>query len=354
MGHASDGPPPEAGRKPRGRHRRPAAAALSPNDLRWWWNRVTKTVLGVGALATAVGAVLALFASHATANSAHFASVQLLSPASLSEFEQRSAMSRYSTAVPRVSRPLLAATELDSPPPDGTEVPPTASPVSPVTSPSTSPVVPSGTTEPPGTASPGPTPSGGSPSTSPSPPVPSATTPTRTSGEIKTTPPPNVSPAEVRAYACAVADRADMGTPGDCDQEVVLAEAMDGRGDALPVKAAARRISGVLGHTRTAIGPHRIAEPVGELVSVDLELIGLKDQPVLLSWSIYQVGGKASLYGNWLHDFAAYRLQASTDDDTGSVLMWVPLPRVPGPYFLRLTLSAYGTSLASDDTGTFK
>ena len=332
MGSASDVPPPGADHEPRGRHRRSAPAGLSPNDLRWWWNRVTKTILAVGALATAVGAVLALFASHATMNSALFASVQLLSPASLSDFEQRSALSRYSAAVPQAGRPQLAATQLDSPPPDGTEVPPTASPVSPVTSPATSPVVPSGTTEPSGTASPGPTPSGGSRSMSPSPLTPSATIPASKTGNFKTTPPVNVSPAEVRAYACAVALKANIGTGGDCDQKVVLAEAMDGRGDALPVEAAARRIAGVLGHTRTAIGPHRTAEPMGELVSVNLELIGLKGQPVSLSWSIYQVGGKASLYGNWLHDFTAYRLQASTDDDTGSVLMWVPLPRLPGPW----------------------
>ncbi len=110
----------------------------------------------------------------------------------------------------------------------------------------------------------------------------------------------------------------------------------------------------MLRHTRTVTSPHKAPEPVGELVSVNLELIGLKGQPVFLSWSIYQVGGKVNLYGDWLRNFVAYRLQATTDDDTGSVMMWVPLPKTPGPYFLRLTLSTGNTSLASDDTGTFR
>lgn len=78
MGSGSDLPTSGVGHQGPGRHRHPDAK-LSPNDLRWWWNRATKSILGAGALATAVGAVLALFASHATANSAHFANANLAS-----------------------------------------------------------------------------------------------------------------------------------------------------------------------------------------------------------------------------------------------------------------------------------
>jgi hypothetical protein len=94
---------------------------------------------------------------------------------------------------------------------------------------------------------------------------------------------------------------------------------------------------------------------MGELVSVDMELAGLQGQPVLLSWSIFQQdGGQNHLSGNWRGNFIAYRLKATTNDDTGAVEMWIPLPRQPGPYLVRVTITTTGgISLASLDSGPF-
>jgi len=95
-------------------------------------------------------------------------------------------------------------------------------------------------------------------------------------------------------------------------------------------------------------------QPLGELLSADVELAGLQSQPVLLSWSIFQEGGQNHLPENWLGNFVAYRLEATTNDDTGTLEMWIPLPKQPGPYFVRLTMTTIGgVSLASMDSGPF-
>ena len=94
-------------------------------------------------------------------------------------------------------------------------------------------------------------------------------------------------------------------------------------------------------------------QPLGELVSVDLELAGLKGQPVFLSWWIFQKGGPSHLSGRWLGNFVAYRLEAKTNDDTGTLEMWVPLPKQNGPYFIRVTLTTGKASLASMNSGPF-
>ncbi len=101
-------------------------------------------------------------------------------------------------------------------------------------------------------------------------------------------------------------------------------------------------------------GPTSERQPLGELLSVDMELAGLQGQPMLLSWSIFQEGGQSHMSRNWLGNFAAYRLEATTSDDSGTLEMWIPLPRQPGPYFVRLTIATTGgVSLASMDSGPF-
>ena len=88
-------------------------------------------------------------------------------------------------------------------------------------------------------------------------------------------------------------------------------------------------------------------------MSVKVELAGLRGQPVFLSWSIFQKGGQTNLFGKWLSDFAAYRLEATTNDATGTLKMWIPLPKLPGPYFIHLSLTTDGASLASTNSGPF-
>jgi hypothetical protein len=94
-------------------------------------------------------------------------------------------------------------------------------------------------------------------------------------------------------------------------------------------------------------------EPLGVVVSADLELAGLRGKPVLLSWSMWQQGGKKRLYGNWLNNNLAYRLKATTDQDTTTLDLWVPLPKSRGPYFIRVSLTTAESVLASADSPLF-
>jgi hypothetical protein len=176
------------------------------------------------------------------------------------------------------------------------------------------------------------------------------------------------------AYARKVAHLAenDPTVPFDVKQEIealvrsdalsiVGSMASDENGSPVPPEVAAKRIIGVLGHTRTVSetpnnhnsGSRNESEPLGELISLNMELVGLRGQPVFLSWSIFQTGGHNSMFGKWVKNFVAYRLVATTDDDTGSLDMWIPLPKVTGPYFIQLKLTTGGADLASMDSDPF-
>ncbi len=154
---------------------------------------------------------------------------------------------------------------------------------------------------------------------------------------------------------------------GECPQLVFITP-VNSHDVPVSAVAAASSIIGILGQTRTVNAPpsgpsgapsgpsgapNAQKDPLGELVNVNLELVGLRGQPVLLSWSIFQGGSHTNLFGKWLRDFAAYRLEATTNDDTATLEMWIPLPKLPGPYFIHLSLTTDGVGLASANSDMF-
>ena len=206
-----------------GRSSRPPARRANPPQsppLRWW-NRITKIILGAGALATAIAAVLALvlphLPSHPQENVARFVSVQALSPTPLSQYLQRSAASQTQSA----DRPknfhlrlVVAVSGQTSPPsiqggtasnvppsPSATTLPPSPSATAPTPSPSaTTPTLsPSATALPPSPSATVPTPSPSattlppSPSATALPPSPSATAPTPSPSATTPTPSPSAT-----------------------------------------------------------------------------------------------------------------------------------------------------------------
>jgi hypothetical protein len=141
--------------------------------------------------------------------------------------------------------------------------------------------------------------------------------------------------------------------------EFVIITSVDKHDNPVPQAVVADSIIGVLGQTQTAPSsqsgtPSSTRDPLGELVSANLELVGLRGQPVLLAWSIFQQGDKANPFGKWLGgDFVVDRLEATTNDDTTALEMWIPLPKLPGPFVIRLSLSTDGADLASADSSPF-
>lgn len=341
------------------------------------WNRATKVILGAGALATAIAAVVALavrfLPSPEHENVARFLSVQPLSQLPLNQFQQRSAAFGTQSAGRGIGATLAAAvtgrssspsaqsnpTDQPTPSPSVATPLPTASPQpSPTVSPSSTPT-PAPTASPSGTASPAtvsPTQTG---------------TPTGSqAGRILFPPPPGMSPTgESRVGADLVRVVAgedpglDLAHCPECSDRFLHMGALDPNGHNRPLQKAAATIAHVLRDSQSVLAPagpgsqgtgvRNKRVPLGELVSVNLELAGLRGQPVFLSWSIFQESGRNRLFGNWLNSFVAYRLEATTEDDTGTVEMWIPLPKVPGPYFIRISLSTDGASLTSMNSGPF-
>ena len=365
---------------------------------------VTKIIISIGALAGAITAVLALILpllpKPSPENVARFVSVRTLSQVTLSEFPQRSAVFGLQSAGHRQRQgPALAVATVgqSSPPPTGQgDAGTTPSPTPSVTTPSPTPSVtvppptPSvttptstWTTPPPcatsstETASPSGTPSmhcTAPPTVTASPSVPSSPTETSSpTGAIKSLPPVGMSPLEAVAYASRVAGLVENLAPklvlppfnckgSECPViRLLRIGCTTPLGQVVKVPACAHTIAGILKDSASepaesdsqGNGGRAKKQPLGELVSVNLQLVGLQGQPVFLSWSIFQERGPSHLSGKWLKNFVAYRLEATTADDTGTLEMWIPLPRKHGPYFVRLTLTTGGASLASTDSGPF-
>lgn len=343
------------------------------------WNRVTKVILGAGALATAIAAVLALavrfLPSPEHENVARFLSVQPLSQLPLNQYQQRSAAFGTQSAGRRGHGATLAAAVAGQSSSPSAQPNPTAEPTPspsdatplPTASPQPSPTVsPNETVSPVGTASPGETPS---PGTTVSP-TPTASPTASPPGRILALPAGGMSFQGALQYSNHTAYLIKVQDPGlnfvsctGCNLYILHVGATEQNGKNRSPSEAANVVANVLNDTQTVPAPARTGsqgaghnarrQPLGELVSVNMELAGLQGQPVFLSWSIFQESGHNRLFGKWLSNFVAYRLEATTENDTGTLEMWIPLPKPPGPYFIRVSLSSDGASLTSMDSGPF-
>ena len=374
---------------------------------------VTKIIIGAGTLAGAITGILTLVSSLSPKpvpeNIGRFISVQPLSQVPLSEYPQRSAVFKLQSAKgPRELGPLLAmavvrqsspsslqndATTTPTPSPSFTTSTPSPSATTSMPSPSAIVSTPTGTPSstctssstamppPTGTPSPSCTPSSTG-TASPSAPGSSTGAPT---GGIKSLPPLGMSPHDAVVYAnnvAAIVQKSDPGISLNCGDSPCVAFMAEvctdpTSGQIVTLSNCASAIfrgikdfngfrldsgsqgsggsgsQGSGGSGSQGSGGSTKRQPLGELVSVDLELAGLKGQPVFLSWAIFQKEGPSHLSGRWLSNFVAYRLEAKTNDDTGTLEMWVPLPKQKGPYFIRVTLTTGGANLASMNSNPF-
>lgn len=140
-------------------------------------------------------------------------------------------------------------------------------------------------------------------------------------------------------------------------EQIMLATCTKVNGQPASLRVCAYDVAGLLDRSASAMAPSSRGtadpQPLGELVSVDIRAGGLQGQSLNLAWSIFPQNQTRHLSGKWLHSYNAYRLEPTTNDDTGSFEIWVPLPRQPGPYFVRLTLTTDGEGLASKESGPF-
>lgn len=159
----------------------------------------------------------------------------------------------------------------------------------------------------------------------PPPAAPSSTDPPGRSGE---SPRPGVAPAV---------------PSGELPENAIAAAAASGpRNETMTARTAARRVVRFLRQVRTlpitTTSGRRQWEPVGALVDVDLELAGLRGEQVVLRWQVIRVGDTEPLFGRWLHQVEARTVTPEADHATATVQLWVPLPKGPGPYVVRVAV----------------
>jgi hypothetical protein len=327
-----------------------------------WWKRVNVAILGAGALAGAILAIVALVAllvpddEPDPENSARFTGVNVVPSVPLSEYRQRTTLAPLGpaaeaagpTAAPEL-RPASAAGGGQTAPPTTTPAPGTSRGSSTTTGPSTTAArstssVRTSTTRATTTTS-GPPPSTGGPSTSGEPVVDPSGSDWVNDGGSGGGGDQGRTPSTIFSSVCAAS-----ACPESADdlESMIVANSVDVDGNPVPPDVAAERVLEILRNARTDGD-----EPLGVVVTTDVELVGLRDAPVFLTWEMFQYGGSTRLHGEWLNENLAYRLEPTTDHDTATLDLWIPLPPDPGPYVVRIKVAHAGSGLASAHTGPF-
>lgn len=313
-----------------------------------WWRRLIAVVLTAGALAGAITAIKTLWPGPDPVDSVTFTSADVRSPERLSDFVARaqiSPMSKQSTARHPAPHIVLVRAQANAWPESAdTSSPPSASSGSPAASP-----VPSTSEEPSPSVSSSSAPSSQSTSGSPS--------PTGTSTGL---------PASaqfirdlIRQQALSGYDLRELVDPEPPSPHkfvyFTVAQQPDKHGNPLPPAVAAKRLAARFAAGRSA-PLHGKRDPVGALVTVNMDLQGLRGQHLLLFWRLFPKAGTRPLPHGWWKTTVAYRLTPGTDHDSASVDMWVPVPKAKGPYTINLIMALEGNDarLASYDTAAFK
>jgi hypothetical protein len=199
-----------------------------------------------------------------------------------------------------------------------------------------------------------------------------------TAGEISGQLPPQLLPPGCR-YGLA-----DEHLVIDCDGENPFTELTQGlafiRGRDLTAPAAdkpaagesmsdepapGRPIIAILRGTRTRPVPASAGlsdraegletEPVGVIVSVALTLVGLEDEDVSVYWSLYHARDGGRVPRAWLVNRRASTAHADAGTDRRASTFWVPLPKLRGPFYVRLSAVAEdGTVLDYQNTQPFE
>jgi hypothetical protein len=173
---------------------------------------------------------------------------------------------------------------------------------------------------------------------------------------VRLTPVPSQAPAEVHAYRIEVQNACEKRLVDQtCQSILALTQTpTDSNGKPITSAAAAKRQITLLKALRTTrVKGTRKRQPVGVVVVANMDLSGLRGKSILLSWSMWRQGGGQRLYGDWLNESLAYRMKATSDHDTASVDFWIPLPKSRGPFFIQSRLAIGDSTLATADTRSF-
>jgi hypothetical protein len=135
---------------------------------------------------------------------------------------------------------------------------------------------------------------------------------------------------------------------GFCNS-LVASQTTNSQGNHAPLEDAVREAVKTFKDGRQ----NEAGEPLGQIVTANVELEGLRGKSVLLSWSIWEKSGGPRVVEEWRDTHFTHSLVPTTDHDSTSVDQWIPIPKPPGPYFARVVLTLDGSPLASHDSPPF-
>ena len=104
---------------------------------------------------------------------------------------------------------------------------------------------------------------------------------------------------------------------------------------------AARRLVAIFAHVRLKGADDPVSsqkEPLGMVLDVQVSMENARDVPVDIYWQILGAGSDSQqLNAEWVQSTPAYQLKATDDTDAGAFKLWVPLPSEKGDYAISIT-----------------
>lgn len=123
----------------------------------------------------------------------------------------------------------------------------------------------------------------------------------------------------------------------------LVIEAVNDEGEPLPPAEVAQELAQALEQVEATTGPDG-EDPQGWTLAVRVDLEGLADVPLLLTWSLDGL----DVPETWQADNLAYRVVGATPHDAGVAEIWVPDLKRPGAYNVNIKLSYESTGLIAD------
>ncbi|MFJ6158837.1 hypothetical protein ACIQF8_16935 [Pseudarthrobacter sp. NPDC092184] len=120
-------------------------------------------------------------------------------------------------------------------------------------------------------------------------------------------------------------------------------EPVDEKGQTLPPAELAKELAQALEEVESTTGPQG-EDPQGWTVAVRVDLQGLADVPLLLTWSLDGLDVPLT----WQAEKLAYRVVGGTPHDAGVAEIWVPDLRRAGSYNVNIKLSYEDTGIIAD------
>ncbi|MBD1538855.1 hypothetical protein HC749_11810 [Arthrobacter sp. S13_S34] len=123
----------------------------------------------------------------------------------------------------------------------------------------------------------------------------------------------------------------------------MVIETVDEKGEPVPPAQVAVRLAAALEEVESTTGPQG-EDPQGWTVAVRVDLQGLADVPLLLTWSLDGLDVPLT----WQAEKLAYRVVGGTPHDAGVAEIWVPDLKRSGAYNVNIKLSYEATGVIAD------